>query len=389
MLVLAVALASCPYHAGDGSSMFCARSVEPARGADCPELEFKRQRVFTEFVSNSYHDFMESAKTFPLAPLFDKSEQLVGDELFESMMKLHVECMKDPRGVAIEDKILLKRTAADAGVPTTTMYFGAHVDDFDRRAFRSAMLDVCAQGVDALFFKATHMAWSMGQRIVRGWQQTCKNETSIDATIDDLADWIVDDVFTLHNDDPSSAHLEASLKPGIIVEEIFQTGGESTKPLEAKALVLWGKVFDVWMMGMDERGCKMTSGTWKVYGNGDGWNLNGLLHEKDDAESDLFMQSFYPQVTSLAEKFAAHLGADVARVDFFIGEGGVVKLNEVETVTGSWYEIERRELGDLWRDGYLASGRMAMDPLKWQQRLAHTEQDRDHLLNGKTAAVLV
>jgi hypothetical protein len=382
---VAVVLAECPYHAGDGSSMFCARSVEPAQGADCPELQLKRSRVFTEFVSGSYHDFMESAKTFPLAPLFDKSQQLVGDELFESMMKLHVECMKDPKGVAIEDKILLKQTAAQAGVPTTTMYFGAHVDDFDREAFRSAMLAVCAQGVDALFFKATHMAWSMGQRIVSDWQRTCADPN---ATIEELADWIVSDVFTLHNDDPSSAHLEAALKPGVIVEEIFQTGGESTKPLEAKALVLWGKVFDVWMMGMDERGCKMTSGTWKVYGNGAGWNLHGLLNEEDDAESTTFMRDFYPQISTLAERFATHLGADVARVDFFIGEGGVVKLNEVETVSGSWYEIERRELGDLWRDGYLASGRMEMDPAKWQKRLADTSADRDHLLYGAGTVVV-
>ena len=66
----------------------------------------------------------------------------------------------------------------------------------------------------------------------------------------------------------------------------------------------------------------------------------------------------------------------------------MVKLNEVETVSGSWYEIERRELGDLWRDGYLASGRMEMDPSKWQERLKHTEADREHLLYGRGSVVV-
>ena len=41
-------------------------------------------------------------------------------------------------------------------------------------------------------------------------------------------------------------------------------GGLSRKPLEAKALVVWGKVFDIWMLGQDHRGCKIVSGTWKV-----------------------------------------------------------------------------------------------------------------------------
>merc|ERR1719263_1072630 len=114
----------------------------------------------------------------------------------------------------------------------------------------------------------------MGQKIVRGWQATCKKETLNDE-IAALADFIETNVLALRNTDPDMQHLAESLKPGVIVEELFSTGGHSRVPLEAKTMVVWGKVFDIYMKGQDNRGCGISGGNWNLYGDGTGWNLNG------------------------------------------------------------------------------------------------------------------
>lgn len=388
--LLFVALAQeCPYRPDDtpASSMYCysqaftTMSTMPRAPAEaCDDLSDKRVMAHTKFVAENYGSFMDAAKAFPLAPLFDMKDLLVGDELYEGMLHNHIEVMKQPAAAAIEDKIILKTTAASAGVPTTEMYFGAHLGDFDRAAFRKALLGTCERGVEALFFKATHMAWSAGQKIVRKWQAECASTATLDAKIDELADYCVDEVLTLRNTDADSAHLAEAVVPGVIVEEIFQSGGLSTRPLEAKATFVWGKLYEVFMIGEDVRGCQSTSGSWKVYGNGEGWNLNGMLHEKDDASSAAFMADWFPQVKELGEKMATFIGADVTRVDFFLGEGGVVKLNEVETVSGTWYEHERRELGDIWRDGYIMSGRLSVTEAKWRTRIEDADEDRNKLI---------
>merc|ERR1719506_1385801 len=229
----------------------------------------------------------------------------------------HVKCMSVPEAAQIEDKIILKQTAQDAGIPVTDWYFGAHESDFKRSDLEAALQKVCEDGVDSFIIKATHMAWSMGQKIVRGWQAKCKGE--LKKEIDVLADFIERDVLSLRNTDPDSQHLAEALKPGVIIEELFATGGLSKKPLEAKALVVWGKVFDIWMLGEDHRGCQIVSGTWKVYRDGSGWNLNGMIGEKGDLASDFFMEKMFQKIKDNAEDFAGnHLKADVARVDFFI-----------------------------------------------------------------------
>ena len=51
-------------------------------------------------------------------------------------------------------------------------------------------------------------------------------------------------------------------------------------------------------------------------------------------------------------------------------------------MSGTWYEHERRELGDIWRDGYIVSGRLAITQRKWEQRIADTAEDRDKLINA-------
>merc|ERR1711906_74440 len=169
--------------------------------------------------------------------------------------------------------------------------------------------------------------------------------------------------------DADSAHLAEAVRPGVIVEEIFRSGGASKRPLEAKALFVWGGLYEVFMIGEDARGCASTSGAGKIYGNGNGWNLNGMLHEKDDAQSQVFMQDWFPKVQDLGSMMVTHIGAD-----------GLVKLNEIETVSGTWYEHERRELGDIWRDGYIVSGRLAITQQKWEKRIEDASEDRDKLI---------
>merc|ERR1719407_26562 len=96
------------------------------------------------------------------------------------------------------------------------------------------------------------MAWSAGQKIVKNWQETCASP-DLAAEIEKLAAYVVDGVLSLRNTDADSAHLAESCRPGVIVEEIFQSGGQSQRPLEAKALFVWGKLYEVFMIGEDER----------------------------------------------------------------------------------------------------------------------------------------
>jgi hypothetical protein len=365
----------CPYQPGDGSAMFCtgsrAISANPGDVSHyCADLQTKRIAAFNQFYANSYQSFMESAKGFEVADLFDKSAKLVGNETYEQMLMQHVKCMSVPEASKIEDKIILKKTAQDAGVPVTDWYFGAHESDFSRSALEDALVKVCEAGVDAFIIKATHLAWSMGQKIVRGWQKTCM-KAGLHDEIAVLANFIEGSVLALRNTDPDMQHLAESLKPGVIIEELFSTGGLSGVPLEAKTMVVWGKVFDIYMKGEDNRGCAISGGNWDVYGDGTGWNLNGMMNEKSDAASDFFMQNMFPKIKEYAETFAGqHLKADLARIDFFINtENGDVKLNEVETVSGNWYAIEHEELGAIWRNGYLINGGVDADVGKWSTRL--------------------
>ena len=95
-------------------------------------------------------------------------------------------------------------------------YFGAHESDFSRSALEDALVKVCEAGVDAFIIKATHLAWSMGQKIVRGWQKTCM-KAGLHDEIAVLANFIEGSVLALRNTDPDMQHLAESLKPGVII----------------------------------------------------------------------------------------------------------------------------------------------------------------------------
>merc|ERR1719272_1640950 len=91
----------------------------------------------------------------------------------------------------VEDKLLLKDTAKRLGIPATKSFFGAHEKDWDAEAFGASMRKLCEDKVDAFIIKATHLAWSAGQKIVRGWQGVCAgDDAAVNKKVAELAEFI-------------------------------------------------------------------------------------------------------------------------------------------------------------------------------------------------------
>merc|ERR1711904_478322 len=92
---------------------------------------------------------------------------------------------------------------------------------------------------------------------------------------------------------------------------------------------------------------------------------------------DLVLASAFDQMVKHAEKFATVVGADVMRVDFFVGfndDGSVdFKLNEAESVSGARYGHERDGIGRAWVDGYVLSDRLRMTSSKWDHVVSLVE----------------
>merc|ERR1719436_2308464 len=103
---------------------------------------------------------------------------------------------------------------------------------------------------------------------------------------------------------------------------------------------------------------------------------------KDDI-SQAFLDKAFDKVVKYAEAFAKGIGADLTRVDFFIGgldtDGEpIINLNEGETVSGYLYEHERFGMGSVWRDGYvLREDGIDMTPEKWDVYMSHMVADRE------------
>jgi len=348
----------------------------------------KRLVTAHSFMVANRTDFVERARDFEVAPLFSKVKDVRGDETYEEMDLYHIRGLKkDPKTIqSIEDKISLKSLAQEVNMPTTDLYYSAHKDTWDATKFQNALKELCSKKVDGFIIKPTHMSYSKGIKVVRDWQATCQTEASLQEKLKSLTDFtykealLPDAIHTVEN-----AHLQG-MPHGIVVEELFSSGGASTKPLEVKVQVLFGKVYDMWFMGIDHRGCHAYGGTWHVFGDKTGWNLNGLMGEKEDAASTLFMANFFDNVTHISEAFAKHVKADYTRVDFFlrmVGDDPTFKLNEVETVTGTWYEYGRQGLGDAWRDGYVVGKKdewlQHSSDEKWAKLMSNVKKDRSIL----------
>jgi hypothetical protein len=297
------------------------------------------------------------------------------------MVQHHVQGLMHPDVVKIEDKILLKKLAEDLKIPATEMYYGAHKDDWDIQAFKNTLGVLCLKGIDSFIIKAVHLAWSKGQKIVRNWQKDCEQKATTNTAIDELAVFVDKEIMN-QLASPADKHLREYVTPGVTMEALFKTGGMSKRPLEAKVQTLWGKVHHIFFVGQDPRGCTSYIGAWQYNRDKTGWDFNGMLggKEKRDEISELVLNKAFDELVTHSENFATAVGADVMRVDFFIGfndDNSVdYKLNEAESVSGARYYHERDGLARAWVDGYVNSGRLRMTPQKWNQIYQETEDAR-------------
>jgi len=382
---------NCPYGDEDvaksgGVTSFECHWKSEGMGSSCPDLQAIRLKAARTFQAKNYASFLDGVSGYPLSPLFDKTAHVKGDETYEQMDKLQIQGLMHPEVVDLEDKINLKKLAKSLGVPTTTMYFSAHANDWDKELFKKNLGKICTMGIDGFFIKATHLAWSKGQHLVRDFQKDCQQKASSDRIAEELAVFIEKNILNVKAS-VADAHLREYLTPGVTVESLFKTGGLSTQPLEAKVQVLWGKVHHMFLIGTDNRGCRVNTGSWQIYGDKTGWDLSGMIKPSggNDALGDHLLEKAFQPMVDYAERFARGVRADFMRVDFFIGipdkaDGEwLVEMNECESVSGHPYWHERHGLGAIWRDGYVLSNRVAMNSQKWSSITKNTQADRDAL----------
>merc|ERR1712232_138316 len=110
----------------------------------CPELQQQRLKVSRMHIASRYNEFVQAAVHFPLNPIYDKSERMIGDESYENMVNYHIDIPNQfPSSVFIQNKINAKKFARSHGVPTTTSYYGAHKREWDRSIFAARMKALC------------------------------------------------------------------------------------------------------------------------------------------------------------------------------------------------------------------------------------------------------
>jgi hypothetical protein len=382
----------CPYGSDEdsrigGDSSFNCHGYASGEGTTCPALQVERLKTAKAFQFKHHASFLKRVGGYPLSPLFDKSKDIRGDETYEELLHLHIKGLANNETTsemeALEDKIYLKQKAKKLGIPTTAMHYGAHVgEEWKRDKFNQALVDLCNRNVDDFFIKATHLAWSQGQKIVKDFQKDCKS--NISKVQEEFANFIETEILNRKASD-ADEHLQ-KLSPGVTVESLFKTGGKSIKPLEAKVQVLWGKMHHMFFFGMDDRGCRVNVGTWQIYGDKTGWDLSGIIQPGggNDALGDRLLKEAFQPMVNYAERFARSVEADLMRVDFFLapdpnGKGWKIEMNECESVTGMQHTYERQGLGAIWRDGYIMSDRLAMNPEKYKQIRANVVKDRTKL----------
>jgi len=382
---------NCPYGSDSDSrvagtdSFHCHGYAEPGWGTSCPILQAARLKTARAFQIKHHASFLEGVAGYPLSPVFDKTEKIRGDETYEELVKLHITGLMHPEMKTFEDKILLKQKAKRLGIPTTALYFGAHNETWKRTDFTKMLGDLCAQKVDDFMIKATHLVWSKGKKIVKNFQNDyCAQESQSQTQMQNIFIKFIEEEVLNASPNEGDEHLK-QLMPGVTVEELFKTGGYSIKPLEAKVQVLWGKVHHIFFFGMDARGCRVNVGSWIIYGDKTGWDLNGIVRPggKNDPFGDLLLEEAFQTMANYAERFARSLEADFMRVDFFLrapdqegGDDWVIEMNECESVSGMQHTFERQGLGEIWRDGYILS-RLAMTGPKYQKIRDNTQGARD------------
>merc|ERR1712008_555150 len=139
--------------------------------------------------------------------------------------------------------------------------------------------------------------------------------------------------------------------------------------------------------GYDNRGCQSQGGSWFIFRDKTGWDMKGVISPEgnNDPVSDRVMKSAFDKMASAAERFANGIGADLMRVDFFIGlpenadDDVQFLMNECESVSGYPHFYDRKYLANMWVDGYLNRDQFKMTPEKWELLMKKTQGDRDAL----------
>lgn len=160
---------SCPYGNETesrlgGVNSFTCHGYATGGGTSCPTLQAKRLKTTRAFQISNHASFLEGVGGYPLSPVFDKSKDIRGDETYEELLKLHIKGLLHEDMEQFEDKIYLKKLAAKLGIPTTRMYFGVHKEQWKAENFTKVLADLCQKRIDDFMIKATHLAWSAGQK---------------------------------------------------------------------------------------------------------------------------------------------------------------------------------------------------------------------------------
>jgi len=304
------------------------------------------------------------AQNWALAPVFDKSPKILGDETYEQLVRMQIDGLKEHDIRHIEDKVISKKNFERIGVTPTTYFYAAHVSDYNSDTMREAMEKAFASGITSFIVKPSHMAWSKGLLIVR--------ENS--KTLDEVDKHIREEVISKQDENEDSAHLK-TLEPGVIIEALFGAvpGQKPQVPLEVKVTLIWGEVYAAFFVGQDQDGCLLHNEEVKIYGDNSSWGLT-------PARRWIVDEGHWDKIVKYARMVAKGMEADVTRADFFLAPGlADVELNEVESVSGHPNWNDRRGMGEAWRLGYTAFGKFDLTKEKVEAGHVRLHADRDIL----------
>ena len=378
----------CPYPEEMADDSFhCYNEDDKTFGKNCPNTHTRRiKEVFQYSQEREKNLNIREILEFPVSSLFDKSELIMGAESYELLDAHHIECLmrngagEEKKMLDLEDKGDLKETLKNAGIEPEHITEVYHISycpkmeltdgkcaknsntashnskKYDREEFKETMRQICEDDSKTSFIiKPTHLSWSAGLKIVSNKDRKCEQE----GFIQEVVDHVEQNILVKENRE-SDKHL-TKLDAGFTIEELFSSGEKSTRPLEAKVQVLFGKVFEIFFVGMDPRGCTSGCGSWTIYPGETvrGWDFKGILSEEAgerDLMHSLVMKNYYEKIVNIAEKFARHVGADWTRVDMFLGGFGstpIIKVNEVENVSGYKFPYSTMYIGNAWREAYM------------------------------------
>jgi len=301
------------------------------RKLSAPRRMSHLEKFATVFYEKEKDIFLDAAKNFELDPRFDLEDDfrnLGGDEdvakpwqlSWSKLQAIQKETIYERGGVDVfTDKILFKELVRSVGIPTQPWLYAAHESDYSPEKLLNAI-----DGQTDYIVKPSHLSWSDYQIISRK-----------DKPVTDFALLLQTVSYSMKkNASLGDVHYH-NLEPGVIVEKLFETDVDWVRPVEAKVLCFWGRVF---LMTVLQPGTILY--IWR-----DGEYLNDVNAFMD------WIEPLLPEVIETSELICS-LGQDNFRVDFFLSPGKWI-LNECEISTGTpSYEENKAFFSQIWYDGY-------------------------------------